>query len=105
MRRFPRKDKNHAQIVAEFQRHGCGVLDLSPMGGGCPDILVSWSGLTMLCEIKDGAKPPSARKLTPDQVKFWNDWRASPKIVKDESDVVDTVETLQRWSEAIRRAV
>ena len=65
-------DRNHAVIVHALRNYNCTVHDCSRMGGGFPDLLV-WSPVYkkwMLLEIKDGAKPPSKRKLTPDQLYF-----------------------------------
>jgi VRR-NUC domain-containing protein len=39
--RHGRKDKNHGEIVEALKRVGCGVIDLSQLGGGVPDLLVS----------------------------------------------------------------
>jgi Holliday junction resolvase len=36
-----RVDGNHAEIVAALRKVGCAVLDLSRVGKGCPDLLVS----------------------------------------------------------------
>jgi hypothetical protein len=60
MRRAAKVDANHADIVKALRAAGCGVLDLSKVGNGCPDLLVH-AGVTVLMEIKDGSKPPSAR--------------------------------------------
>ena len=80
MRRAAKVDANHAEIVAALRSAGCGVLDLSAVGKGCPDLLVHppefpANRMAFLMEIKDGKKPPSARKLTPAQVKFHAEWK------------------------------
>jgi len=75
------------------------------MGGGCPDILVAFFGRLALVEIKNGEKPPSARRLTDDQVKFWNGWKSNPRIVKNLDEVRECVEGLEREIEMLRRAV
>lgn len=41
MRLRARTDGNHAEIVRALRKVGCGVLDLSRVGAGCPDLLVS----------------------------------------------------------------
>lgn len=41
MRRAARVDGNHKSIVEALRRVGCRVLDLSRVGAGCPDLLVS----------------------------------------------------------------
>lgn len=78
MRRAAKVDANQAAIVSALRDAGCGVLDLSAVGKGCPDLLVHgpcYPWRTCLMEVKDGDKPPSARKLTPDQVKFHGAWK------------------------------
>ncbi len=97
MRMIAKTDRNHQEIVKAFRKFGCSVLDLAGVGQGCPDILVSKSVLkTVLVEIKDGLKPPSARVLTKDQEKFHSAWRGTIRIVKDLGDVIATV----KWLEA-----
>lgn len=41
MRLRARVDGNHAEIVQALRKVGCRVLDLSKVGAGCPDLLVS----------------------------------------------------------------
>lgn len=74
-------DHNQPEIVEALRDAGVTVLSLAPMGKGCADLLV-WVGgknhpnrsFLLLLEVKDGAKPPSERRLTPDQVKFHAIW-------------------------------
>lgn len=72
MRRAARVDRNQPDIVAALRRVGAFVQPLHTVGAGVPDLLVIFGGKVYLVEVKDGSKPPSARKLTPDQV----DWHA-----------------------------
>lgn len=81
MRRASRTDANQAAIVAALRRAGASVQPLHAVGQGCPDLLVGYRGQTLLLEVKDGAKPPSARRLTPDQVDWHAAWRGSPVAV------------------------
>lgn len=85
MRRAAKTDDNHSEIIGVFRKAGCGVLDLSRVGKGCPDLLVHlpqypWDNF--LVEIKDGRKPPSARRLTEDQEKFHGRWRGPIYVVE-----------------------
>ena len=83
-------DANQNEIVNALRKAGCSVQILSSVGKGCPDILVaSPSGFLVLMEIKDGNKPPSARKLTPDQVEFHREWNSEIAIVLDAEQAID----------------
>jgi hypothetical protein len=75
MRRFARIDGNQDAIVEALARRGCSVVSLAPLGNGIPDLLVGFCGETLLFEIKDGSKPPSARRLTPLEQAFFARWR------------------------------
>jgi hypothetical protein len=77
MSRAKKVDANQPEIVDTFRQLGAKVAITSSAGDGFPDLVVQYRypdmryGLhTLLVEVKDGAKPPSKRKLTPDQVKF-----------------------------------
>ena len=75
MSRYARRiDDNHTDIVAVLEKVGCLVLSIAPVGCGCPDLLVLRAGKLFLLEVKDGAKSPSRRKLTPDQQSFHKLW-------------------------------
>lgn len=69
MRRYAAKtDANHADLVRLLRDMGAYVIDCAHVGDGFPDLLVGWRGKWTLVEIKDGAKSPSRRRLTPDQI-------------------------------------
>ncbi len=74
MRRAARTDANKAEIVSAFRAAGCVVWDLKlPV-----DLLVGANGKTMLVEIKDGRKVPSAQKYTKLQESFLATWIGGP---------------------------
>ena len=85
--RAARVDRNQIEIVRALRTAGCTVLILSTVGNGCPDILIGVPGATaedrrnLLCEIKDGSKPPSARELTMEQIDFHIHWRGQVAVV------------------------
>ena len=81
MRTSARTDANQDEIVKALRSIGALVISLAAIGKGCPDILVSWKGVLVLMEIKDGSKPPSQRKLTPMEVDFFDKWSGSPIFV------------------------
>ena len=77
---YPRRvDANQSEIVAALRACGCSVAITSDAGHGFPDLVVGRMGhrgrVSLLIEVKDGSKPPSARGLTPDQVEFHAAWR------------------------------
>lgn len=87
-----RVDKNQSDIVKKFRKLGAKVLILSQVGNGCPDILIGLLRANSMpwcapIEIKDGSKPPSQRKLTPDEQKFHDEWEGFVHIVNNEQDV------------------
>lgn len=87
MRRAAKVDKNQAAIVDALRKLGASVASTAAIGKGFPDLVVGIHGRTFLCEIKDGAKPPSARKLTDDQVKFKADWKGDWTLLESIEDV------------------
>lgn len=97
MRRAAKVDDNQADIVAALRQIGCTVQLLHSVGAGCPDLLVGWGGQTFLLEVKDGAKPPSARKKTPAQIVWHDAWRGKPVSV-----VSSTKEALEAIGISIR---
>ena len=62
--RHKRKDSNHREIIDFFRKCGAIVDDVSDLAGLGYDCVVHYAKTIVLCEIKDGAKPPSARRLT-----------------------------------------
>jgi hypothetical protein len=89
VRRAAKVDANHSEIVAALRKIGATVTSTAAIGKGFPDLAVGWRGMTLLLEIKDGAKPPSARQLTDDERKWHGEWRGH-------ADVVESVEQALR---------
>lgn len=78
-----RTDNNQAEIIRALKSVGASVLDLSMVGGGCPDIIAGIFGKDYKMEIKN----PNARgKLRTSQIIFQEFWKGSP---------VHTVETIE----------
>ena len=91
MRQAARTDENQKEIVKELRQLGYSVLDLSGVGGGCPDICVGASARNFLFEIKNPAKPQKDRKLTPDQVKFHRSWQGQIRIIETTEDAIKVI--------------
>lgn len=104
MRRASRKDANHGAVIAAFERMGCSVIDVSGTPCGF-DILVGYGGLCIPVEIKDGTKPPSARKLTENEAKVHARWTGGKRIVLDMDGVAATANMLRRWHKALYESI
>jgi len=83
MRRAAKIDANQQQVVTALRAAGATVQSLAAVGKGVPDLLVGFQGKTLLMEVKDGSKPPSARELTEDQLIWHGAWRGGPLSVVD----------------------
>lgn len=81
MRYNAKIDANQPEIVAALRKAGCTVQHLHAVGKGCPDLLCAIDGQTFLIEVKDGSKPPSAQKLTLDQITWHLEWQAEVHVV------------------------
>lgn len=91
MRRAARTDRNHLEIVAALRKVGCTVRSLAAVGQGCPDLLVGYQGRTLALEIKDGEKPPSERKLTDDEARFFATWAGEAYVVTSVEEALAVV--------------
>ena len=96
MRKRARVDSNHQAVVRAFEKCGCAVVSLAQLGGGIPDLLVCIGRTAYLVEVKDGTRPPSERKLTPDQEKFHAGWRGTIFIVLDALQVLGLVNAIRK---------
>lgn len=85
-RRAAAVDANQSAIVADLRAIFATVELLHGVGQGCPDLLVGYQGANYLLEVKDEDKPPSKRKLTPDQVVWNRDWRGQVAVVKNSQE-------------------
>ena len=81
MRRAAKVDQNQDQVVSALRAAGAQVQSLAAVGKGVPDLLVKYEGAFYLIEIKDGRQPPSKRQLTPDQVKWHEEWKSAFLVV------------------------
>lgn len=96
MRRAAKIDANQGEIVAAIRSLGVSVQHLHTVGAGVPDLLCGVAGVNFLVEVKDGAKPPSAQKLTPDQIEWHSKWRTPVYIVNSVEQAIDLVQKIIR---------
>ena len=76
-------DANQSDVVAALRKAGAVVYSLAAVGSGIPDLLIAFRGVTMLLEIKDGAKVKSKQKLTKMQIEFFRTWAGGPLATVD----------------------
>ena len=96
MRRAAKIDANQPAIVERLRHHGYSVWPTHALGKGFPDLVVAKSGLTWLLEVKDGDKPPSARKLTDDEREFHIKWQGVVLTVISPNDALSQLDGLLR---------
>jgi len=75
MRRAARRDAGEQDIIKAMREAGAYVRAINDEG--LFDLLVSYRGETLMIEVKDGSKPPSARRLTDAEQKFHDEWPGS----------------------------
>ena len=93
MRRAARRDDGENDIVDALRKAGA-VVRVVTQGDGLPDLLVGYRGFTILMEVKDGTKPPSARRLTEAEEKFFMEWTGGLLVVVN--SVEEALEVLKK---------
>ena len=92
MRRAAKVDANQPRIVDDLRQCGYSVQPLHTVGQGCPDLLVGAHGICVVLEVKDGEKPPSAQRLTPDEEKWHVAWKGQKAVVRCFDEAVAVIE-------------
>lgn len=83
-----RTDANQKEIMDRLRTiPNVSVVSTHIIGKGFPDIIVGYKGLNYMIEIKDGAKNPSQRKLTADEVVFHMRWKGRIDVCKSFEEV------------------
>ena len=90
MFRAAKKDVNHNEIADIFKKNGWSVLDVSQLKKCC-DMFIAKRGRTIAVEVKDGAKPPSARKLTDGELIFARNWNGEYRVITTEQEALDLI--------------
>jgi hypothetical protein len=82
-------DANHSKVVEEFRKAmpEATVFDAAGSGNGFPDLVVGWKRQNFLIEVKDPAKPPSGRKLTPAQEKLHLKWQGQIDVCHSAAEI------------------
>lgn len=96
---YPAKiDANQPAIVKALRGVGASVQSLAAVGKGAPDLLIGFRGAVYVAEVKDPAKPPSHRKLTPTQETWHAAWQG-PRV-----PIVETADDALRLIGALAEA-
>ena len=78
-----RTDANQTALVKGLRRiPGIAVW---PVNDRC-DLIVGYREVNYLLEVKDPTKPPSARRLTPAEQKFHDEWTGQIAVVETLED-------------------
>lgn len=88
MRRIAKVDANQAEIVAALRKVGASVTPTHQIGNGFVDLVVGFRSRNYLFELKDGTKPPSARKLTDDEAIWFGNWRGEAHVVESAEQAI-----------------
>lgn len=91
MRLRARIDSNQPEIVKGLRDTGHSVAVTSAVGKGFPDIIVGRNGHTLPMEIKDESKPPSKRKLTKDERRWFEGWKGSAVVVNNLDEAIEAM--------------
>jgi len=89
---FKRTDSNHAEIIKALRKiPNLSVFSTHEVGKGFPDIVIGYKGINYLIEIKDGKKPPSARKLTDAELDFHLSWNGQIDTIKNLDELLQII--------------
>ena len=86
-----RVDGTQKEIVEGLGKLGMDVYSTAMVSNGFPDICVFWRGDSWVLELKNGNLPPSKRKLTPDERKFWLGFKGRGGIVHSLDEAVKLI--------------
>jgi hypothetical protein len=86
--RIRRTDANQVAVTEALRKIGAVVTPIHTVGKGVADLLVSFRNAWYVLEVKDGAKPPSARELTPDERVWIGRQKALVAIINSPEEAV-----------------
>ena len=84
MNRRRKVDHNQVEIALALRKAGYHVTDLSAVGGGVPDLLLTKAGYAYLIEIKN---PKGRNSFTPYQIKYYAEVHCPVFILRSIDDV------------------
>ncbi len=82
-------DNNQSELVKQMRKiPGLTVAHTHTLGKGMVDVIAGFRGVNFLFEVKNPSLSPSARKLTPDELRFHSEWKGQIAIVETLEDVM-----------------
>jgi hypothetical protein len=96
-------DSNQREIDEALRALGWLVWPTHQLGKGFPDRLIAKAGRLVLLEVKDGAKCPSARKLTEDERRARERFNAAGVEILLVMCVADLAQLLAAQSDVLER--
>lgn len=100
--RHKKKDRNHKEIIDYFRQRGAVVDDVSDLAGLGYDCLVGYAEAVVMVEIKDGDKPPSARKLTASEEEARERWGAKFAVVENVEQAQGLLDSMAYYGRRVR---
>ena len=92
MRRAAKIDSNQNEIVEALRKiPNLTVVVTSMVGRGYPDLSIGYNGLNFYVELKDGNKPKSQQKLTPDEEKWHRNWNGQVATCSSIDEILDVL--------------
>jgi Holliday junction resolvase len=91
LRTKARIDRNQPELVKQIRKLGYEVLHVHQLKN-CFDILVGARGKNFAFEIKDPSQPPSKRKLTEGEQKFFDKWTGQVNKVETIDEIINIIE-------------
>jgi hypothetical protein len=90
-----RTDANQKDIVEMVRKlPGASITSTHTIGKGFPDLVIGYKGINYLIELKDGNKPKSQKKLTPDEVEFHLKWNGQIAICENFEDILKILKNI-----------
>ncbi len=100
-----KKDANHKDVVDALEKLGAGVVDLSSVGCGVPDLVVWCKDVWHLVDIKNANTAYGKRGLNKRQRDWATNWKGGPVYmlytIEDAAELVNgRLQNLKRFPEA-----
>lgn len=90
-----RTDANQKKVVELVRKlHGASITSTHIIGKGFPDLVIGYKGINYLIELKDGFKPKSQKKLTPDEVEFHLKWNGQIAVCESFEDILKILKNI-----------